>query len=498
MKLHFSAHCVNSVSFARYLIENSREDTIIIIDLDETLFLRNSTEEYLNSVWPRPIGAVLLLAMDVIRPWNWLPISVRGEQSRDWMRVVLMTTLFPWTLILWRMRAKKLAAQHSNPILVRALKRTASQHKVLATFGFTPIVMPLIRHLGVDWRAIISCRFWGGARDRSRGKRRLIEMVLGSTVVPRAFLITHPGEEPEMLSCVATACCIQWPGAQYASAMSNVYVPFAYIGAVKHAKKHYLRDAVLGDDLPLIILAVSTVSPNPLLHAISMVALVLSFWCIYEIGYYENDNIACHFECDPVLSSEYQNFTRQIGVWPPWTWAAALAIPGLVLLLLLDPSSGDGERMLQALAYYAAVWFGFLICVRLTFWCYNHVDKKTRVWLYPLLQFYRYFGCVLVSVTNILGAMLLIAQIFARWLSYLVYRHAGGRWPELPVALVRWILILFLMTGIAFGTHGIVELMTWQAVSIFFYCAFRARKQFWTLIREAQAIKKSEKQADPP
>lgn len=491
MNRNSSVQPLCSVSLAKDMLQAAREDTVLIIDLDETLFLRNSTEEYLNNVWPRPIGAVLLLALDVLKPWNWLPMPVGGEQSRDWMRVVLMTLFFPWTLIRWRMRAQKLAVQHSNPILVRALKRTSSRHKVLATLGFTPIVAPLVRHLGVDWVDVISCRFWGGARDRSRGKRSLIEMALGPEVVSRALLITDPGEEPEMLSCVATICCVQWPGARYVPAMSSIYVPFTYIENVKHAEKHYLRDAVLGDDIPLIVLAASALSPNPLLHAISMTALVFSFWCIYENGYYENDKVAHQFECNPVVPMKYQCFERQMGSWLPWAWAITIAIPGLVLLYVTESTSGDGWTALQSFAYYAVVWLSFLICVRFTFWCYNHVDKKTRIWFYPLLQSYRYFGCVIVSATNLLGSMLLIAQVIARWFSYLVYRRCGGSWPDLPVALMRWMLLVFLIGGVALGSDGIGALLTWQGVSIFLYCSFRARKEFLTLIRQARPITKA-------
>lgn len=483
-----SSSSICSVSDARDVIEAAGENTPLIVDLDETLLLRNSTEEYLDSIWPRALGAVLLYALDVLKPWNWLPRSVRGEKSRDWMRVLTATVLFPWTLMLWSKRAARLVARHENVMLRHALNGSRSKYRVLATRGFAPIVAPLVKHLGMDWDAVLASRFWCGALDRSKGKLALLESALGSEAIKHAVLITDPGEDDEVVGRVATPCCVAWLGARYVPAMSDVYVPFAYIETVKHRDKRYIRDAILGDDIPLILLAYSWISPDPISHAISMIILVFSFWCIYEIGYYENDTVAFRFECSPVLSQEYKSFTRQPVNWLPWVWAMTIAMPGLALLELSEHPSGDAWAVTEDVGCSAAMWIGFLFCVRMTFWAYNYIDKTTRMWLYPLLQAYRYFGCIIVSVTNLLGAMLLMAQVLARWLSYLVYRHAGGSWRELPVALIRAVVVFFLMGGVAMGTQRFREVISWQGLIIILYCLFRARKQVVALLREAGPI----------
>lgn len=483
-----STGCLRSALAAGDLIETAAENTPIIVDLDETLFLRNSTEEYLNSLQPRPLGAALLLALDVLKPWHWLLRSIRGERSRDWMRVVIATMFFPWTLMLWPKRAERLAALHKNPILLAALNKTRSKRKVLATLGFAPIVAPIVRHLGVDWTAVIACRFWRGAMDRGKGKLALVEATLGPEVVARAVLVTDPSEESELGGRVATLCCIMWPGARYIAAMSDVYVPFTYIEKVKHSKIRYVRDVILGDDIPLILLASSWISPEPILHAVAVVLLVFSFWCIYEAGYYENDKVAERFEEDPVLSQEYENYERRITFWSTQGWAIAIAIPGLALLQFSVPHEEEMRKVLELFSYATAIWLGFLLCVRLTFWCYNRVDKHTRSWIYPLLQSYRYFGCLTVTSTNLFGAMLLIAQVLARWFPYLVYRYVGGEWREVPVFLMRWVILLFLMIAIMLGSEGNSGVMSWQVLAIILYCTFRARKQLWGIMREARPI----------
>lgn len=489
MKPSCSTNSVCSTSHARELIEAAREDTIVIVDLDETLILRNTTEEYLNSIRPRSVGAVLLYALDILKPWNWLPAAVKGEKSRDWIRVMVMTVLFPWTLILWKRRAPGLVVEHGNIALIRELKKSRSRRKILATLGFAPIVAPIIRQLGVNWADVITSSFWLGLRDRSKGKRYLIERTLGPQVLVRALMITDPGEDPDLVRHVATCCCVNWPGASYIPAMSDVYVPFAYIEKVKHSDKRYLRNAILGEDVPFILLASSWISVNFSLHALSTIMLVLSFWCIYETGYYENDRVADDFEGNTAVSNKYKSYKRSMGIILPWGWALAIAMPGLALLQFIQPSSSKLQTFGLSFSYSLMLWFGLLLCMRLTFWCYNYLDKQTRMWFYPLLQFYRYFSCAIITTTNLAGAILLIAQIFARWFSYLVYRHGGGSWPQLPVALIRWVLLLFLMGGIAIGAQRIEEVMSWQAIIIVSYCTFKARRQLWSTVQQVRSIK---------
>jgi hypothetical protein len=116
-----------------------------------------------------------------------------------------------------------------------------------------------------------------------------------------------------------------------------MYLPFFYSEKVKRPGRQYLLKAILADDLFLVFLAFSWVSTHPVLHALSMLFLLVSFWCIYEIGYRENDLVAEKFEDRPVLSQNYQRHQQFIHWWQPWLWSLIFTIIGI---LLLEKSQG--------------------------------------------------------------------------------------------------------------------------------------------------------------
>ena len=42
----------------------------VLVDLDETLYLRNSTEDFLDCARPGLIALILLRLLDALRPWR--------------------------------------------------------------------------------------------------------------------------------------------------------------------------------------------------------------------------------------------------------------------------------------------------------------------------------------------------------------------------------------------------------------------------------------------
>ena len=72
----------------------------VYIDLDETLYLRSSTEDYLDSAQPGVLAMALLQVLEFLRPWNW----IGGPTSRDFWRVSLIRTCLPWVRLRWRGR----------------------------------------------------------------------------------------------------------------------------------------------------------------------------------------------------------------------------------------------------------------------------------------------------------------------------------------------------------------------------------------------------------
>ena len=485
---------VCSVSDVIDLIETVSEKTPIIVDFDETLFLRNSTEEYLNTLRPRVIGAVFLGLLNYLKPWNWLPGSLKGEISRDWLRVVISTLLFPWTLLLWCWRARQLAHVQGNTILLQAIAKSVSSRVIVATKGFAFIVSPLLKHLSLPRNTrnnLIACRFWKGIVDRQMDKKERVTAALGADTIKRAIVVTDSPDDTSLLSAVAKPCLVVWPEAKYFPAMVDVYIPFVYLERCKRSGQQYFLRVILGNDLVVIFLALSWLNSYPLIHAASMTFLLLSFWCVYELGYYENDLVAEQFEEKPVLSKTYQRYKQRMDMWQPWIWALLFAVPGIVLLELsktfLESTNSvfDYTRLFLSKALTDMVcWFGLLLSLRVSYWAYNHMDKSTRLWLYQFLQIYRYFGFLVVTATSVIGVMLFAAQVLSRWISYIVYRNQAD-WPKnLPEQLISCFIFGFLIMAIVLSGDDFWIVLNWQTLLIFLWYAFRAHRQLWLIVHQ--------------
>ena len=61
----------------------SAHDGPVLVDLDETLYLRNSTEDFIDCARPGLLALMLLRLLDLVGPWR----MIGGEQTRDVWRV---------------------------------------------------------------------------------------------------------------------------------------------------------------------------------------------------------------------------------------------------------------------------------------------------------------------------------------------------------------------------------------------------------------------------
>ena len=156
----------------------------ILLDLDETLYLRNSTEDFIDTARPRLVALLLMRLLDMIKPWRW----TGGEVTRDVWRVRLVTLLLPRTGHHWRQRVASLATAFTNLRLLAALD-THGGTPIIATAGFHPIVAPLVAALGLPQAQIVAARSSGFA-DRRAGKLHLSRGVLGDDTVQRALVLT--------------------------------------------------------------------------------------------------------------------------------------------------------------------------------------------------------------------------------------------------------------------------------------------------------------------
>lgn len=281
---------------------------------------------------------------------------------------------------------------------------------------------------------------------------------------------------------------------------SSIYLPLFYLEKVKKPGESHFVKQILTDELLILILAISWLSPNPILHAICMMVLLLSFYCIYEIGYWENDLIGEKFEKHPVLSEVYHRYQHKVNLLQPWLWAIILAIPGLLLLELSKANintwdagtiaefiASNQKRLLIDLEF----WFAFLVFTRFSFFVFNHVNKETRVWIYPILQATKCFGFLCVTVTNTIGTMLFASQVLVISIPYFIYRCGGEgmNFPKyFPKRLGRILIFGLLLAALALGDRSFSIVLNWQVLTIIVVLLMRATNDISQVIRQMKPI----------
>ena len=480
-------------------ITQAAPNTPIIVDFDETLFLLNSSAEYLNSLQPRFIAAIILKFLSFTKPWRFLIKSGKDSEVRDWFLILSMTLLFPWNIFLWQKTARKLAQKYSNTELITELGKNNQTNIIIATLGFQFVVEPILKFMSLDHSQLISCRFWQGAKDRQKGKLAMVQEYVKQEQISTGMLITDSLDDESLLKEVANPFLITWSQAKYNSPMTDIYFPLYYLEKIKRPGDNYLLKAILLDDFPIIFLAFSWLSPQPILHGIAIAFLAISFWCIYEYGYYENDLVAEKYEDKPQLSKNYQAYKHTASWWKPWPWSLALGTFGIIFLEASQKVTSifDWELLknsnffLDDAMSLALYWTGFLLASRLCFWVYNYVNKKTRIWLYIILQITRYCGFIVVTATNIVGMSALLSQIFTRSTSYIMYRYSGGTkqsWPNLPEHFLKLLLFISMVLGMSIAVSDWSIFFGWQTVAFVLWFVFRSKTQTQKIIKEFKLI----------
>ncbi len=442
----------------------------VLVDLDETLFLRNSTEEFINCAAPGLLALIMMRILDVIKPWRWSG----GPATRDVWRVSFVMLLFPWTILIWKHRVSTLGQEYINDALAKSLKAAVRQ-PIIVTVGFSSIVKPLIIAMGFGHVKIVSARLRFG--DRRKGKLAMANAALGAEIVPQSLLITDSIDDLLVLEACAKPLRVLWATAYYRHALTRVYLPGQYIAQVKRPGERYILRGILQEDFAFWILSSLALALHPLLHIVGLSFLLLSFWSIYERGYVDNDLVAEHFETAPKLSANYRTVVVATPVWQPWVWAMASAI--IAILFLRYPNSPTITDFIK--------WFGLLIGTYAWFRLYNRYDKATRIWMFSILQFVRGSAFLLLVSCEVIGIAAVGAHILARWIPYFVYRIGGKTWPDSPTQTVRLLFFILLSTLFAMAL-GIATILNWTAIALLGWNIFRARKELSAIIRSAMRI----------
>jgi hypothetical protein len=455
-------------------------DGPVFVDLDETLYLRNSTEDFIDLARPGLLALLMLRFFDIVKPWRW----TGGEPTRDVWRVRLICMVFPWTRRRWNAHVTGLARNFSNLHLLDVL-RTRRNATIIITVGFEPIVTPLIAALGLPDVRVIAPRL-NSFEDRRRGKLQSAIDAIGEDVVRRGLLITDSLQDLALLEACARPLRTVWPEARYRRALSHVYLPGQYLTQVKRPGEHYIRRAILQEDFAFWLLCSIGLSPNPILHVPALLLLLASFWTIYERGYVENDLSAARYERDPKLSAAYAEMPVATPVWQPWVWALTFGALGIALLHW--PTAPTPRDMLK--------WFGTLVVTYLWFGLYNRLDKVTRTWMYPGLQLARAAAFTVVVPIVPIGVAALGAHTLARCVPYYIYRLSGHNWPgEARATLVRTtsFIMLALLLGVALGWSVVLNA---TAAVLLAWNLFRARKQLAEMLTSVSRLDRRRKKAN--
>jgi hypothetical protein len=204
----------------------------VILDFDESLLLRNSTAEYINSLRPRLIGFLLIIFLKIIRPWVWLPQPFGGDKTRDWFLVTVPTILLPWNLLLWPQKAKNLADKYRNSELISAVECNSDATIIVASLGFNFIIEPILQHLPMRFDLLVSCRFWQGASDRHKGKLLMMQEVISDSDITSAVLVTDSEDDLPLLQVVEHPCFVLWSEAKYIEPFKDFWL-YSWLKSLK-------------------------------------------------------------------------------------------------------------------------------------------------------------------------------------------------------------------------------------------------------------------------
>jgi hypothetical protein len=448
----------------------------VLVDFDETLYLRNSTEDFIDCARPGLFALLLLRVLDVIKPWR----LTGGVATRDTWRICVISTILPWTCWRWRAKIPRFAQLYVNQELKAALA-TREQPPIILTNGFKSIVKPLLEAMGFAHAPLIAARMYSFA-DRRNAKLCMVTRELGAETVGCSLVITDSVNDLDLLQGCARPLRTLWPQAHYRRALGDVYLPGEYISKIKRAGERSIFRGVLQEDFAFWLLSSIGLSTNGVTHLVGLLLLLLSFWTIYERGYVDNDLVASRYEDDPKLSANFGIVAVATPAVQPWIWALIAGAAGVAVL--------QPDRM--AFVVHFAGWVAILISSYACFVFYNRMDKMSRVWLYPLLQLARSAAFTVVVPIEPVGAAALGAHVLSRWVPYQIYR-LSARWPKVRPELVRLISFVLLSLTIV-GALGLSILLTWTALALLLWNVFRARRDIYAVFSSARRLDKPSRQ----
>ncbi|MGB1026159.1 MAG: hypothetical protein ACPGYL_06365, partial [Rhodospirillaceae bacterium] len=367
------------------------------------------------------------------------------------------------------------------------LESAAKGRVVVATHGFGLIVRPLINHLGFAAPPKVICGGlapWDGMLRR--GKTALVEDHLGAEGLTKAVVITDDEtRDADLLAASNHPVGGVWPNASYHRAFSDFWLPLDYVTKVKHPGRGHVKRTFLGEDWLVLLLAAAPLSVAPLSLGLGLLFLILAYFVIYDLGYWENDRLGVQYESNPVVGGLAAQWRDRVKPMRAWALCLILLAPA-AWFLSQAPEVGHlvTDPLWRVPMLYASCLLAILVS-RGLFFVFNRVDERSRIILFLPLQVSKGLGLVafLGLPLSAAGEAALVAVPVARWIPYIIYRMGGMRWKT-PDQLVRLILFLLILGAVSawYGPEVFSDLTTGLLV-------------VWVLIKARHDLKGSWDQA---
>jgi hypothetical protein len=450
----------------------------IILDFDETLWLRNSTEEFLAHVRPRIVAALILQILGLIKPWMLLSRQ-HPERYRDWIRIGVLLAATPWSWFTWRKYAIGAGLRHANASLLHIVTAVRPRRVVVATYGFAFIVKPLLASIDTRLDLVAASSLFHGTRLRRIGKGEAIRRVIGSTLLSQSVAITDSAIDRDLCDSCKYSYYVRWKDAVYEQARLTPMIPLVYTVKVKRPRENYLLNGILGYDYVVLWLAFALLSPTLLATSIAIGCYLLAFFAVYEIGYHDNDRVGLVKEARPVVSPEYALYGHHFRAAWAWAFGIGFAALGAAVQTYVEPSSVTRIGQLDGLALLVWRWSMtlLLLCVtRLTFMWFNALSPKMRMIPMLVLQLERTLGYALMMAIDRIGTVLCISHAIGRWIPYVIYRYGGER-RDFPAHIATLIVFLACLPVVLVSDRlPASSALTFEFYVITTYLALRALK----------------------
>lgn len=459
------------------------EDRTLILDFDETLWLRNSTEEFLAAARPSILAAIVLQLLGFLKPWSLL--SKRDPaRYRDAIRVFSVILVAPWTLFFWRRAAKRLGPQHLNHELFCFAERSGATRIVVATYGFDIIVQPLLKAIQPNWSLGAAATF-RNTELRRLGKGEALERSLGRDSLARSVVITDNFIDRDIGRLCDHAFYVCWKDAVFKQAGLRPMLPLGYLSKIKRPNERYILNGVIGYDFIVLWLAFVMGSGQLIGLTIAIAFYLLAFFAVYEIGYYENDVKGLKTESNPVVSDEFHRHGRNFSETWAWSFGIVLAAFGAFVQALsaenwifAENVSRISERFLQ----YWVMSIVLLGATRATFFWFNSIKPQRRIVPMLLLQLQRTLGYMMMLPIGLIGGLLCVSHAIGRWVPYVIYRYGGSR-KHFPAHLCTFLIYLAFLPILFVAEIRLRPDDRFEFAIITFYLLARAAKD-WRRFRD--------------